>query len=136
MKGLLTICSLLFACITNVSSGEICEGYTNNGLVYQQKYCGVYCCGFCDYRYCCEYSMYRLENQESCKPPENCSSYYGSVQKENDCGDLFCCGSCKNRYCCNVAHNRLNQSKCSNDETTKKPTTTTLIEHYNNDLPL
>lgn len=140
MFQLLTICSLLFVCcITIVNSQEKCESYTFNGNVYEEKICGVYCCGFCDYRYCCEYSEYRLENQASCKPPENCSSYYGSngsVQKENDCGDLFCCGSCKTRYCCNAAKNRLNQSKCSNDETTKKTTNTTLLDHNNNDLPL
>jgi hypothetical protein len=133
MFKILTICSLLFLCITNVNSGELCENYTVNGFVYQEKYCGFYCCGFCDYRYCCDNSMHRLENQPSCKPPENCSSYYasyGSVQKGSECGDLFCCGSCTKRYCCNTAQKRLNQSTCSNDETTKKPATT---YHYNDD---
>ena len=121
----LTICSLLFVCITNVNSGEICEGYSINGLVYQEKICGVYCCGTCKYRYCCEYIEYRLKNQTACKPPENCLAYYdsyGSLLKEKNCGDVFCCGSCKNRYCCITPENWLDQSKCSNHETTKQTT--------------
>ena len=148
MIQLLTICSLLFVCcIKNINCQEKCESYTYNGIVYQEQYCGVYCCGVCNYRYCCQNSEYRLKNQTSCKPSESCLAYYdsyGSLQKEKNCSDLFCCGSCTKRYCCLSAENWLDQSKCSNYETTKQTTTkstttksttkkSTTTKYYSND---
>ena len=146
MFQLLKICSLLFlCCIANVNSQEKCEiyTYTINGIVYEEIPCRRYCCGFCDLRYCCELSEYRL-NQTSCKRPENCLAYYDSYErpnKEKDCRDIFCCGSCIDRYCCVFTEKWLNQSQCSNDVTTKHKqsttrSTTTKYNNSNNIIPM
>lgn len=45
---------------------ELCRQYSIGNLMYNSFYCLDYCCGNCNFRYCCSNDTY-LVNQNKCK---------------------------------------------------------------------
>lgn len=112
--------------VHNVKSQEVCHNYTFNGYFFKAQNCSNYCCGYCNNRYCCNDTNFRLD-QEACIP-ENCTAYYdwfGVYTKPLDCGYNICCGACEFRYCCVNPIFKLNQSSCLVVSPTVSQTTTT-----------
>lgn len=108
-------------------SKEDCESYIADGVFYEAQNCSSHCCGSCKNRYCCKSHVYWLY-QAQCRA-ENCTGYYDPFDNyvaPKDCASSghFCCGWCGNRYCCDSTKSRINQSLCSVEIPTTKPTTT------------
>lgn len=111
------ICSIVYL-IAKVKSQEVCESYVSYlEYTYEAKNCPLYCCGYCNDRYCCLNIVYRLD-QAKCIPGD-CDSYYdsnGYYNPPTNCYNQFCCGECGYRFCCSHPNSKLNQSSCLNNE--------------------
>lgn len=97
-----------------VRSSEVCEAHNFYSLYYPAQNCTTYCCGTCDYRYCCSFYEYRLD-QAGCQAVSNCLAYvdyYGYYWPPQSC-DYFCCGECDGRYCCSTPSNMIDQTQCA-----------------------
>lgn len=119
---------------------ELCEVYGRNNSLISSFYCLEYCCGTCNFNYCCRNESYSIDPEycrnstkqlsfrttSTIKPKptikpivynEACGPYtnvYGTVIQPQRCsGDQrYCCGDCNKRHCCNSTINRLNQYNC------------------------
>lgn len=134
---------ILLSLLQNIANSfDICLSYKfNNTQVIPDRTCtdnSQYCCGDCDFKFCCNNITIRF-NQTNCKntlinqikPTDISTSPTKSPQAnevcqpykithlnrpfwipEQKCNGSYCCGNCDNRYCCDDFSIKLDQSIC------------------------
>lgn len=89
----------------------------------ERFFCPVYCCGYCDQRYCCDDETKRISQLSFGMCVDVChvknatsSSKQKVVERPCPLDKPFCCGSCQKRECCGTLGLRLDQDDCDEEK--------------------